>query len=182
MCKVNMNCSKWISKSVVADSRHYYGRVSPIWKTNQSSYSNSNTSPRFKYLLQTPYSALATWRTKTWTIILSALHIHDWVRIQWRLLLMNARCGSCNQLVGRKFVFYVWQSVCWQKCKPVAAGALDVHEVGVGMLDKPLQLVLSLLLVVEGVEQILGQRHLDFSEMFQGTWVRLYGRSSLSVT
>jgi len=46
---------------------------------------------------------------------------------------------------------------------PVAAGALDVHEVGVGMLDKPLQLVLSLLLVVEGVEQILGQRHLDFS-------------------
>ena len=54
-------------------------------------------------------------------------------------------------------------------CKPVAAGALDVHEVGVGMLDKPLQLVLSLLLVVEGVEQILGQRHLDFSEMFQGT-------------
>ena len=54
-------------------------------------------------------------------------------------------------------------------CKPVAAGALDVHEVGVGMLDKPLQLVLSLLRVVEGVEQILGQRHLDFSEMFQGT-------------
>merc|ERR1719474_1818485 len=46
---------------------------------------------------------------------------------------------------------------------PVAAGALDVHEVRVGMLDKPLQLVPSLLLVVEGVEQILGQRHLDFS-------------------
>ena len=54
-------------------------------------------------------------------------------------------------------------------CKPVVAGALDVHEIGVGMLDKPLQLVLSLLLVVEGMEQILGQRHLDFSEMFQGT-------------
>ena len=54
-------------------------------------------------------------------------------------------------------------------CKPVAAGAFDVHEVGVGMLDKPLQLVLSLLLVVEGVEQILGQRHLDFSETFQGS-------------
>ena len=35
-------------------------------------------------------------------------------------------------------------------CKPVAAGALDVHEVGVGMLDKPLQLVPSLLLVVGG--------------------------------
>ena len=54
-------------------------------------------------------------------------------------------------------------------CEPVAAGAFDVHEVGVGMLDKPLQLVLSLLLVVEGVEQILGQRHLDFSETFQGS-------------
>ena len=53
-------------------------------------------------------------------------------------------------------------------CKPVAAGALDVHEVGVGMLDKPLQLVPSLLLVVGGVEQILGQRHLDSSETFQG--------------
>ena len=54
-------------------------------------------------------------------------------------------------------------------CKPVAAGALDVHEVRVEMLDKPLQLVPSLLLVVEGVEQILGQRHLDFSETFQGS-------------
>ena len=53
--------------------------------------------------------------------------------------------------------------------KPVAAGALDVHEVRVGMLDKPLQFVPSLLLVVEGVEQILGQRHLDFSETFQGS-------------
>ena len=51
----------------------------------------------------------------------------------------------------------------------MTAGALDVHEVGVGMLDKPLQLMLSLFLVVEGVEQILGQRHLDFSEMFQGS-------------
>merc|ERR1719474_120471 len=46
---------------------------------------------------------------------------------------------------------------------PVAAGTLDVHEVGVGMLDKPLQLMLSLLLMVEGMEQVLGQRHLDFS-------------------
>ena len=54
-------------------------------------------------------------------------------------------------------------------CKPVAPGALDVHEVGVGMLDKPLQLVPSLLLVVEGVKQILGQRHLDSSGTFQGS-------------
>merc|ERR1719474_2055799 len=46
---------------------------------------------------------------------------------------------------------------------PVAARALDVHEVRVGMLDKPLQLVPSLLLVVVGVEKILGQRHLNFS-------------------
>ena len=52
-------------------------------------------------------------------------------------------------------------------CKPVAAGALDVHEVRVGVLE-PLQLVPSLLLVVGGVEQILGQRHLDSSETFQG--------------
>ena len=34
-------------------------------------------------------------------------------------------------------------------CKPVAAGALDVHEVRVGVLE-PLQLVPSLLLVVGG--------------------------------
>ena len=61
-------------------------------------------------------------------------------------------------------------------CKPVAARALDIHEVKVGMLDKPLQLVPSLLLLVEGVEQILGQRLLDFSETFQGSWVRLCGR------
>ena len=26
--------------------------------------------------------------------------------------LMNVRCGSCNQLVGREFAFDVWQSVC----------------------------------------------------------------------
>ena len=54
-------------------------------------------------------------------------------------------------------------------CKPVVAGALDVHEIRVGMLDKPLQLVPSLLLVVVGLEQILGQRHLDFSETYQGS-------------
>ena len=36
------------------------------------------------------------------------------------------------------------------------------------MLDEPLQLVLTLLLVVEGVQQVLGQRHGDFSETFQG--------------
>ena len=29
-----------------------------------------------------------------------------------KVTLMNARCGSCSQLVGREFVFYVWQSVC----------------------------------------------------------------------
>jgi len=52
---------------------------------------------------------------------------------------------------------------------PVATGALDVHEVGVRVLDEPLQLVLSLFLMVQRVQQVLGQRHGDFSETFQGT-------------
>lgn len=54
-------------------------------------------------------------------------------------------------------------------CSPVTAGALDVHEVGVRVLDEPLQLVLPLLLMVQRVQQVLGQRHGDFSETFQGT-------------
>ena len=43
---------------------------------------------------------------------------------------------------------------------PVTAGTLDVHEVAIGVLDQPLQLVLSLLLSREGVQQILSKRHL----------------------
>ena len=46
---------------------------------------------------------------------------------------------------------------------PVAAGALDVHEEGVGVLDEPLQLVLPLLFMVQGVQQVLGKRHDHFS-------------------
>ena len=41
-------------------------------------------------------------------------------------------------------------------CKPVAAGALDVHEVRVGVLE-PLQLVPSLLLVVGGWSKSLAR-------------------------
>ena len=37
----------------------------------------------------------------------------------------------------------------------VAAGALDIHEVGVGVLDEALQLVLSLLLLGSRVQEIL---------------------------
>ena len=46
------------------------------------------------------------------------------------------------------------------------------------MLDEPLQLVLTLLLVVEGVQQILGQRHGDFSETFQGLEIWLKDKVS----
>ena len=46
---------------------------------------------------------------------------------------------------------------------PVASGALDVHEEGVGVLDEPLQLVLPLLFMVQGVQQVLGKRHDHFS-------------------
>merc|ERR1719370_1406770 len=48
-------------------------------------------------------------------------------------------------------------------CDPVATGALDVHEVGVRVLDEPLQLVPPLFLMVQRVQQVLGQRHGDFS-------------------
>ena len=69
-----------------------------------------------------------------------------------------------------------------QRHQPVAARALDVHEVAVGVLDQSLQLVLSkqltltvelnftfnkdspLLLGGEGMEQILSKRHLYSSE------------------
>ena len=105
----------------------------------------------------------------------------DWVRIQWRRLWWAQDVDLSP--VGRLGLCLWCRAVSLlMLCEPVAAGAFDVHEVGVGMRDKPLQLVLSLLLVVEGMEQILGQRHLDFSETFQGSWVWLCGRSSLSVT
>jgi len=45
---------------------------------------------------------------------------------------------------------------------PVAARALDIHEVTVGMLYKPLQLVLPLLFCRSGVKQIFSQRHFVF--------------------
>ena len=48
------------------------------------------------------------------------------------------------------------------------------------MLDEPLQLVLTLLLVVEGVQQILGQRHGDFSETFQGLEIWLKDKVTFS--
>ena len=48
------------------------------------------------------------------------------------------------------------------------------------MLDEPLQLVLTLLLVVEGVQQILGQRHGDFSETFQGLEIWLKDKITFS--
>lgn len=48
------------------------------------------------------------------------------------------------------------------KSIPVAAGALDVHEVAVGVLNKALELVPPLLLVREGVQQVLSERHRDF--------------------
>ena len=46
---------------------------------------------------------------------------------------------------------------------PVAAGALDVHEVGVGVLDQPLQLVAPLLVLGQRQEELpgkLGRREL----------------------
>ena len=39
----------------------------------------------------------------------------------------------------------------------VASGALDVHEVGVGVLHQALQLVLALLLVGARVQKVLGE-------------------------
>ena len=46
---------------------------------------------------------------------------------------------------------------------PVAAGALDVHEVGVGVLHQPLQLVAPLLVLGQRQEELpgkLGRREL----------------------
>jgi hypothetical protein len=42
---------------------------------------------------------------------------------------------------------------------PVAAGALHVHEIGVGVLDQTLQLVLPLFFNGLRVQQILRERH-----------------------
>jgi len=42
---------------------------------------------------------------------------------------------------------------------PVAAGALHIHEIGVGVLDQTLQLVLPLFLNWLRVQQILRERH-----------------------
>ena len=41
----------------------------------------------------------------------------------------------------------------------VAAGALDVHEEGVGVLDQPLQLVLPLLILGTRVQEVFGEGH-----------------------
>ena len=46
------------------------------------------------------------------------------------------------------------------------------------MLDEPLQLVLPLLLMVQRVQQVLGQRHGDFSETFQGLEIWLKDKVS----
>ena len=45
-------------------------------------------------------------------------------------------------------------------CDLVTSWTLDVHEEGVWMLDKPLQLALANLLLGQRVQQVLGQRHL----------------------
>jgi len=45
-------------------------------------------------------------------------------------------------------------------CDLVAAGALDIHEIGVGALDKALQLALALLLILARVQQIFSERHI----------------------
>ena len=42
-----------------------------------------------------------------------------------------------------------------------ASGALDVHEVGVGVLHKALQLVLALLVLGSRVQEVLSKRHVD---------------------
>jgi len=55
-------------------------------------------------------------------------------------------------------------SVTEHRGDPVTAGTLDVHEVAVGVLDQPFQLVLPLFLGREGVQQILSKRHLYSSE------------------
>ena len=68
--------------------------------------------------------------------------------------------GSCK--AGDRRMLLVKK---WRKCNksiPVAAGALDVHEVAVGVLNKALELVPPLLLVREGVQQVLSERHRDF--------------------
>ena len=52
-------------------------------------------------------------------------------------------------------------------CKPVAAGALDVHEVRVGVLE-PLQLVPSLLLVVGGWSKSLARGISTSLKRFKG--------------
>jgi len=46
-------------------------------------------------------------------------------------------------------------------CDLVTSWTLDVHEEGVWVLDKPLQLALANLLLGQRVQQVLGQRHLD---------------------
>ena len=48
------------------------------------------------------------------------------------------------------------------------------------MLDEPLQLVLPLLLMVQRVQQVLGQRHGDFSETFQGLEIWLRDKNTFS--
>ena len=48
----------------------------------------------------------------------------------------------------------------------VTSWTLDVHEEGVWVLDKPLQLALANLLLGQGVQQVLGQRHLDCLKWF----------------
>ena len=54
-----------------------------------------------------------------------------------------------------------------------AAGALHVHEVGVGRLDKTLLLVGSLLLGNGGVEQVvLDERHCFFLESDLGCFLK----------
>ena len=43
----------------------------------------------------------------------------------------------------------------------VASGALDIHEVEVGVLHKALQLVLALLVLGSRVKEVLSKRHVD---------------------
>ena len=81
-------CNIWLCKSVVADSRHCYGRVNPIWKTNQSSYSNSRMNLR---VLPVPKGIITgSHLTHTWAIIISALHTHK-IRYKIRMSKVNKK-------------------------------------------------------------------------------------------